>query len=200
MVTRTPETAGPGSEFSIPLVPDETATRSSLVRRKPAGRLVPHPWPTGFVNAVSTGGAAIISGMEHCHDPSLVDGWWLHHRLATGGRDDRLELEHGETARAQQALHAYSSVQNIINADAQAALRLVLDLVDSASTDEDLAIVASGPLEDLINEHGDDLADDIDTTARQHPGFATALRAVDVEAGSLNADSVAHPRQWLTRG
>jgi hypothetical protein len=56
-----------------------------------------------------------------------------------------------------------------------AATRATLRLCDSA---EDIAVIAAGPLEDLIADHGVELIGDIEALASTAPRFAYALTGV----------------------
>ena len=55
------------------------------------------------------------------------------------------------------------------------AWELILALVERAVTDEDLAFVAAGPIEDLIGRHGGSFCDRIIGEARVNARFQTAL-------------------------
>ena len=46
------------------------------------------------------------------------------------------------------------------------ALQLILALLDAAPDDEGVVAVGTGPLEDLINDHGEDLVDSVEHPAR----------------------------------
>jgi len=63
------------------------------------------------------------------------------------------------------------------------AIPLVLALLEASAEEEASVAVGTGPLEDLINDHGDALADAVERTARQSPLFARALGAVSLERG-----------------
>lgn len=58
------------------------------------------------------------------------------------------------------------------------ALALIGALLRHASTDDDLAVVGAGPLEDLLVEHGDELAEQVAHEARRSPLLASALASV----------------------
>src|SRR4051794_33249336 len=49
------------------------------------------------------------------------------------------------------------------------AIPLVLALLEASAEEEASVAVGTGPLEDLINDHGDALADAVERTARQSP-------------------------------
>ncbi|MCB1359549.1 MAG: hypothetical protein KDK53_24560, partial [Maritimibacter sp.] len=54
----------------------------------------------------------------------------------------------------------------------------VVAAVAACDTPEDVALVAAGPLEDLIVQHGADLIDAVETRAAAAPRFAYALTGV----------------------
>src|SRR3954468_20506507 len=51
------------------------------------------------------------------------------------------------------------------------AIPPVLALLEASAEEEASVAVGTGPLEDLINDHGDALADAVERTARQSPVF-----------------------------
>lgn len=56
-------------------------------------------------------------------------------------------------------------------------LELVQALIDTAESDNDIAMVGAGPLEDLMSHsgHGLKLIDDVERRARQQPRFRNAV-------------------------
>jgi len=124
---------------------------------------------------------------------------WLFRTLSGGEREDRVELERGESMRAQRAWRAFEEVQRILGEGGEDAVGLILGLLDAAPGDAEVA-VGSGPLEDLVSGHGDELVDLIDRTARQRPDFAASLRAVSLEEGTLRAEAMASLARWVHAG
>ena len=60
----------------------------------------------------------------------------------------------------------------------------------------ELWAVGTGPLEDLVNDHGDVLVDEIEQAARQAPEFASALGSVSVEQGALRHETLQRLARW----
>jgi hypothetical protein len=69
-------------------------------------------------------------------------------------------------------------VQELLEADPQAAWMMILELIDKAPNDEILAYVAAGPLEDFIKLHAADYIDRIEESARTNATMKRALRGV----------------------
>lgn len=51
-----------------------------------------------------------------------VDGWWLHRRLSTGTREQRVELERAVSAQARSAHSAYEHVHRVVEVGGGGAL------------------------------------------------------------------------------
>lgn len=108
-------------------------------------------------------------------DDQLAAQWWNYHRLSRGSRDERKALETGEPA---DAVEAADIVYERVAQGGSAALSTVASLVRTAVSADDLCLVGAGPLEDLLCEHGVELAQSVDELARREPAFAAALRCV----------------------
>lgn len=54
----------------------------------------------------------------------------------------------------------------------------VLELIDSSEPNLLLSLLAAGPLEDLLNENGDAVVDEVDRLARTSPKFRLLLNGV----------------------
>ena len=106
---------------------------------------------------------------------AVVDGWWRYQRLSVGTRFDRKASELGQP---RDAVTAVGAIDDRVRGGGPEALNLVTALVRAAETDDDLALVGVGPLEDLLIRHGAELVDGIDNLARRDPQFAQALTAV----------------------
>jgi hypothetical protein len=74
---------------------------------------------------------------------------------------------------------------------------MILALLGPAPSDGGVIAVGAGPLEHLINEHGDEVVDEVEQAARQSPEFARALRAVAVDQGSIRASTADRLARWL---
>lgn len=105
----------------------------------------------------------------------LVRRYFEEYRVlfVSGTRPERLALRDAED-RASDALHDMLHISK----EAETAWPFILALVDSAPSDEALAFVAAGPLEDLIQMYGDDFADRMVERARRDARFRSALRDV----------------------
>lgn len=108
-------------------------------------------------------------------DDRLTAEWWEYQRLASGSRVERKALEAGEPA---DAVKAVDIVDERVTRGGSAALSTVASLVRAAVSVDDLCLVGAGPLEDLLFEHGVELAHSVDDLARRDPAFAAALRCV----------------------
>jgi hypothetical protein len=129
--------------------------------------------------------------------PVAASDWWLFQTMAAGERDQRVELERDESPKAHRAWSAFWFVQETMGNGGDSAIQLVLALLDKAPDDQGVATVGAGPLEDLVNDHGADLVDLIERTARQSPLFAAALGSVWVEGRPLLAEAVDRLSRWL---
>jgi hypothetical protein len=123
-----------------------------------------------------------------------VDGWWRYQRLSAGDRSERKALELGEP---QDAVAAAEAVTDRVSTGGPQALSLVAALVRAAESDDDLALVGAGPLEDLVTSHGIALLDDIDDLARRDPRFAQALTAVLWSADGAGQEVTSRLGRWI---
>ncbi len=133
---------------------------------------------------------------ERAPDPG---DWWLFQRLSTGERADRLELDRGESSRANAAWLGYWCVEESIDRAGEEALDVVLRLLNSAPPEQG-HIVGAGPLEDLINAHGDALAGRIEELARPRPEFAACLGCVAVDDTALEPHTLSRLTRWVRTG
>ncbi len=125
---------------------------------------------------------------------AVVAGWWRYQRLAVGSRAERKALELGEPGPAVAAAEA---VEDRVRSGGPEALHLVAALVRAAETDDDLARVGAGPLEDLLTRNGAALVDDIDDLARRDPQFAQALTAVWWSAEDAGPEVTVYLGRWI---
>ena len=78
------------------------------------------------------------------------------------------------------------------------AVRAIHELLDAAPESGGAAVaVGTGPLEDLLNQHGDELVDDLERSARQSPAFAECLGFVTLQRGTLTPDTERRLERWL---
>jgi hypothetical protein len=80
--------------------------------------------------------------------------------------------------KEQQDFWAFDEVNQTVRRDPMAGLRLTCLLVNKASSDEALAYVAAGPLEDLLTFHGPTLIDQVAVAARADERLQLALSGV----------------------
>ena len=80
--------------------------------------------------------------------------------------------------KEEQDFWAFDEVNQIVRRDPAAGWRLTRLLVDKASSDEALAYVAAGPLEDLLAFHGPTVIDDVAVAARADERLQLALTGV----------------------
>lgn len=124
----------------------------------------------------------------------LVAGWWEHARLAQGSREERKRLEAGEEALADAG---WDGVHERVQRGGVEAVELVAALLRRAPDEDGVALVAAGPLEDLLHWHGDELVDQVARLAGQDPRFARALAGVWLSEGALTAQVTARLAPWL---
>lgn len=124
----------------------------------------------------------------------MVDGWWRYQRLSVGSRAERKALEDGEPGNAVAAAEA---VDDRVRSGGPEALQLVAALVRAAETDDDLALVGAGPLEDLLTRNGAVLVDDIDDLARRDLQFAQALTGVWWSADDAGPEVTIRLGRWI---
>ena len=125
---------------------------------------------------------------------AVVDGWWRYQRLSVGSRAERKALEVGKPGHA---VAAEKAVDDRVRSGGLDALHLVAALVRAAETDDDLALVGAGPLEDLLTRNGAALVDEIDDLARRDPQFARALAAVWWSADDAGPEVTVRLGRWI---
>ncbi|MCU1310799.1 MAG: hypothetical protein JWO20_1924 [Candidatus Angelobacter sp.] len=73
---------------------------------------------------------------------------------------------------------AWEKVDDLVRADPDEGWRITFMLVNKAETDEALAYVAAGPLEDLLKNHGLTVIDRIEEESRKNARLHLALSGV----------------------
>jgi hypothetical protein len=124
----------------------------------------------------------------------MVAGWWKYQRLASGGRAERKALELGEPS---DAVAAADAVDERVRLGGAQALMLMSALLHGAVTDDDLALLGAGPIEDLLLRHGTALVDEVDDLARRDPRFARAITAVCWSAADAGPEVTRRLRRWI---
>jgi hypothetical protein len=107
----------------------------------------------------------------HSCDDWPPEDWWLFHRLSAGTREQRMDLQRGQSADATAALRAVEHVADVITRGGAEAVTLVTELAQSAADADGSVLVGSGPLEDLLHEHGAALIEHVERLARRRSGF-----------------------------
>jgi hypothetical protein len=95
------------------------------------------------------------------------------------------------------AVAATSAVYELVDQGGGQAVAVVSALVDGAETDDDLARVGAGPLEDLLVRHGASLVDELDDMARRDSRFAQALGGVWWSADAAGPEVTAKLGRWI---
>ncbi len=134
-------------------------------------------------------------GLELRTTEELVAGWWEYARLAQGSRQQRKGLEAGDAPFADAGRYG---VAERVERGGVEALELVAALLERAPDDDGVALVAAGPLEDLLHRHGQELVDVVERRARQDCRFGQALGGVWLADGALDPTARARLGPWLT--
>jgi len=124
----------------------------------------------------------------------MVAGWWEHHQLSRGTRAERKALESGQPSCA---VAAYEKVDELVQAGGTDVVELLADLNDAGPEDNEGQWVGAGPLEDLLNQHGDRVIDEVDRLARQSPSFRKMLESVWFSRGTLTAETERRLALWV---
>jgi uncharacterized protein DUF6869 len=75
---------------------------------------------------------------------------------------------------------AWSDVDNLVRRDADRGWEITRILVNKSTSDEALAFVAAGPLEDLLKKHGLDVIDRIENECKENDRLRMALSGVSI--------------------
>jgi hypothetical protein len=78
----------------------------------------------------------------------------------------------------QENFWAFSELSDYCTEDPALAWSITLDLLDHAEDEEEVCVIAAGPLEDLIRKQPDVVWADMTAKAHSDPRFADALRGV----------------------
>jgi len=98
-------------------------------------------------------------------------------------------------SRDEALFWAWSQVHEFCRKDPNVGLAVTRLLVDSAASDEELAYVAAGPLEDLVRGHGTRLERDFEQALRDSPRMRLAMTGVWVS----DPEAVMLLRRWRER-
>jgi hypothetical protein len=75
---------------------------------------------------------------------------------------------------------AWSDVDGLVRRDAERGWEVTRMLVNKSASDEALAFVAAGPLEDLLKKHGPAVIDRIEDECRENDRLRMALSGVSI--------------------
>ena len=125
----------------------------------------------------------------------VASGWWEYQRLSRGSREERRALEAGHPARVYAN---WNEVTARIIRGGLPALDIVVGLIRAAEDDEAVMVVGAGPLEDLLNKHGNALVDDVEREAARNPRFRLALTGAWLAHGMLDPDVEMRLSQWTS--
>lgn len=104
------------------------------------------------------------------HRSEVVERYWRFHALSTSSvRQDRLD--------SKSDFDAWEHVEELAQSDPEECLAVICDLAEAASSDQALAYLGAGPLENLLHQHPD-YAEAVSDVARRAPSFRAALRCV----------------------
>ncbi|MEO5710208.1 MAG: DUF6869 domain-containing protein [Nocardioidaceae bacterium] len=134
---------------------------------------------------------------SHASTDWRPEHWWLFRRLSAGTREQRMDLEQGQSADGRAAQHASDHVNHVVTQGGAEAVALIAELMRSAPDADALVLVGAGPLEDLLHEHGAAVIEEVERLARQEPAFAESLRSVWLEHGALPLDVEVRLARWV---
>ena len=83
-----------------------------------------------------------------------------------------------QAGKREEDRWAWEAVETLVDEDPEAAWRITCMLVDKTSSDDELAFVAAGPLEDLLKKHGPSLIDRVEEESRENARLQLALSGV----------------------
>lgn len=101
----------------------------------------------------------------------LIAAYWRFQSLAKSkSREDRLASD--------KLIWAHDTVCDAMSRGGDEAVKLLVDLAEAAPDDHAVGMVGTGPIEDLLAEHGAAVVDALDLSARTHARLRLALRSV----------------------
>ena len=104
---------------------------------------------------------------------------WIHYwQIASNPelntRTFRKQIERGEHPLS----YVLSQEAELMNKDPEGAWQLILELIPKAENEGILALIAAGPLEDLLNRYPDNFKERVDEMARKDALFRKCLAMV----------------------
>ncbi len=88
-------------------------------------------------------------------------------------------LQYFESKRKEDRW-AWSEVDELVRRDADRGWEITRTLVNKSTSDDALAFVAAGPLEDLLKKHGLAVIDRIENECKENDRLRTALSGVSI--------------------
>lgn len=104
-------------------------------------------------------------------DREIVDAFWRYMRLSQGDRSERLESE--------RFVWAWEEVDRLMARGGRRAVEFLVKLCRRTPDIDALADVGAGPLEELLHEHGESVANAVIEAARLNSLFDQAVRYVE---------------------
>ncbi|MDQ6614806.1 MAG: hypothetical protein M3083_08680 [Actinomycetota bacterium] len=109
---------------------------------------------------------------------------------------EEYEYRHrGDDVRADASFWAWEVVDGAARHGSDSVLGLLVALADAARDDAALAYLGAGPVEDLVNGHGERLGHAIEAAADEHPAFAKTLCSINYCAETEGQREVEHRLQ-----
>jgi hypothetical protein len=92
--------------------------------------------------------------------------------------------QRGDHAHADECFWAWEWVDDAARVGSDDVIDLLVALADAAADDFALGYLGAGPVEDLVNNHGERLIDAIETAASEHPAFAGTLSGINTSSAT----------------
>ncbi len=73
---------------------------------------------------------------------------------------------------------AWEALNTLVSEQPQEAWEVILDILEEADSNDVIANLAAGPLEDLLSDHGETFIDEVEEKARQNPKFTQLILGV----------------------
>ena len=104
--------------------------------------------------------------------------YWRNRRLAKSRVDHEPARPSASGWVPDEDFWSWEYVENLWRTGDREALQHLVDLAESASDDDDLSYLGSGPVEDFVRVFGVERIDDIEAAARRSPPFLRALQGM----------------------
>jgi hypothetical protein len=104
-------------------------------------------------------------------EQEIAEAWIKHCHLSNGDRSSRLQAK-------TEFLWAWETLRNLVRSDPEKAWRVVQIMWRADSSEQILAKIAAGPVEEILALHGTKFIDRFEAVARAEPIFNKMLGAV----------------------